>query len=611
MERFKACEKEMKTKAFSKEGLIAAAKLDPAEKAKVEMCNWITSQVDELSRQIESSEAEIEQLQAGAGKKKKGSAASGATAERAANLENFNERRSWHVSRLEILHRMIENGQLEPERVEEIKEDVVYFVESNGEEDFEEDDGIYDEFDLDEQEEAYGLKADDEAQSSHDGVSVADEQSATPPPPPSLPTAKAASSKDSKRRDSEHDATAASQAAVASSSGKADRKGSASNAPSRKASDTLTKPPPADTKAPPVPPVNFAAAKQSPATVPASVTSPQKPTSAASALPPIRYAAAAAAAVGSSTTNAASTSASTVPTVSPVALENTTTESVTTSAPTASTAADSSASPAVSHAPSQQTSLSGEGETSANGPPVPPGLARAQSPAVNGSAKASPSLTHASVSEQAGGAGSRLDGSRAHSPSVASSSAHQASYQGQHGAPGSSKGASSEARLPSSLADLASSFESAKMKSLNREENISSIHKSLDSSFVNVPEPLDSEKPKYYVPQNHYPTPSYYPQNPSAIFDSPAVYSKFDEDTLFYIFYYQQGTYHQYLAAGELKRQSWRFHKQFLTWFRRHSEPQLITDEFEQGVYVYFDWEGSWAQRKKSDFRFEYRWLED
>ena len=29
MERFKACEKEMKTKAFSKEGLLASSKMDP------------------------------------------------------------------------------------------------------------------------------------------------------------------------------------------------------------------------------------------------------------------------------------------------------------------------------------------------------------------------------------------------------------------------------------------------------------------------------------------------------------------------------------------------------------------------------------------------------
>jgi CCR4-NOT transcription complex subunit 3 len=57
METFKAVEKEMKTKAFSKEGLSAAAKLDPKEKEKVEMCNFLGDMVDELSRQIESAEA--------------------------------------------------------------------------------------------------------------------------------------------------------------------------------------------------------------------------------------------------------------------------------------------------------------------------------------------------------------------------------------------------------------------------------------------------------------------------------------------------------------------------------------------------------------------------
>lgn len=67
----------------------------------------------------------------------------------------------------------------------------------------------------------------------------------------------------------------------------------------------------------------------------------------------------------------------------------------------------------------------------------------------------------------------------------------------------------------------------------------------------------------------------------------------------------------RHLAAQELKRQSWRFHVKYLTWFQRHSEPQAITDEYEQGVYVYFDWEGSWCQRKKSDFRFEYRYLSE
>lgn len=74
---------------------------------------------------------------------------------------------------------------------------------------------------------------------------------------------------------------------------------------------------------------------------------------------------------------------------------------------------------------------------------------------------------------------------------------------------------------------------------------------------------------------------------------------------------YTKRPWSRYLAAKELKRQSWRFHVKYLTWFQRHSEPQAITEEYEQGVYVYFDWEGSWCQRKKSDFRFEYRYLSE
>ena len=42
MERFKVVERETKTKAYSKEGLGAAAKIDPREKEKEEMTNWIS-----------------------------------------------------------------------------------------------------------------------------------------------------------------------------------------------------------------------------------------------------------------------------------------------------------------------------------------------------------------------------------------------------------------------------------------------------------------------------------------------------------------------------------------------------------------------------------------
>ncbi|KAE8775486.1 general negative regulator of transcription subunit 3 [Hordeum vulgare] len=43
MERFKVCEKETKTKAFSKEGLGQQPKTDPREKAKAETRDWLNS----------------------------------------------------------------------------------------------------------------------------------------------------------------------------------------------------------------------------------------------------------------------------------------------------------------------------------------------------------------------------------------------------------------------------------------------------------------------------------------------------------------------------------------------------------------------------------------
>lgn len=237
---------------------------------------------------------------------------------------------------------------------------------------------------------------------------------------------------------------------------------------------------------------------------------------------------------------------------------------------------------------------------------------------------------------------------------------------------------------------------------LRREQDLDAINQVLEAGFSNVPQPLDAEKcvprqcfrrtvdgcvphrPKYYVPRTPYATPTYYPQEPSSQFASPAFFSKLDVDTLFYIFYFASGTYMQYvplrslrhrprlltcldfgfaalpdldadslftrryLAAKELEKSSWRYHRQYLTWFQRCSAPTTITDTYEIGVYLYFDYEGtflhgrkvfmshferfadlflplfssssfppslfpytgSWCQRRKTNFRFDYKFLE-
>lgn len=71
----------------------------------------------------------------------------------------------------------------------------------------------------------------------------------------------------------------------------------------------------------------------------------------------------------------------------------------------------------------------------------------------------------------------------------------------------------------------------------------------LEASMRRLPEAIDIEsRQKQYTPRNpvHH-TPPYYPSTPLSLFDSAAAFEKFDTDTLFFIFYYQQGTYQQYV----------------------------------------------------------------
>ncbi|XP_072250226.1 CCR4-NOT transcription complex subunit 3a isoform X6 [Leuresthes tenuis] len=131
-----------------------------------------------------------------------------------------------------------------------------------------------------------------------------------------------------------------------------------------------------------------------------------------------------------------------------------------------------------------------------------------------------------------------------------------------------------------------------------------------ESAWTHMPHPSDSERIRQYLMRNPCPTLPYHHQVPPHHSDSIEFYQRLSTETLFFIFYYLEGTKAQYLSAKALKKQSWRFHTKYMMWFQRHEEPKTITDEFEQGTYIYFDYE-KWGQRKKEGFTFEYRYLED
>lgn len=479
MERFKACEKEMKTKAYSKEGLSAAAKLDPREKEKAELSHFLSSMVEELERQIELAEAESEALQATMKKGRKDANKS----VRLMNVEHTLERHKWHQDKLELMLRLLENGNLETDQVANIHEDIKYYVESNQDADFAEDENIYDELNL--------VDDDDMAGGVHDDkVSSADTQSV-------------------------HDDVD-------------EKVGKKSETRRLSAAKPISVP---TTSIQPSPPTTVHAP------TPAIVT--MKPAPPPSRPPEmLKYASAAAAAT--------STTCGMTPLPPPPGIQP----------KTATQTAKVEVAP-ISQPPPAKISAPPQAEVSA------PTQAR---------------LDGESLQE--------LDGSATSLGSLGSLDEQS----------------DSDVQLPPGLRDLVASFKVAKQRALNPPD-MRLMQPLLEASLQYVPDTLDGETPRHYVPKNAFPTPPHYPQEPLTIFDNPALFEKIDLDTLFYVFYHQQGTYQQYLSAKELKKQSWRFHKKYLTWFQRHEEPKQITDDFEQGTYRYFDWESMWIQRRKTNLK--------
>ncbi|KAK4627467.1 General negative regulator of transcription subunit 3 [Fulvia fulva] len=555
MEKFKAVEKEMKTKAFSKEGLNAAAKLDPKEKEKMDVCDFLGNMVDELERQIESLEAEAEALQATLKKGKKDSG----KADRVSELERTVERHKWHVGKLELLLRTLENGSVETDQVKDIEDGIRYYVEQNQEVDFMEDDSIYDDFNLEEEEGLFGIAGENDRVSSQDAQSTQDEPPDTEPVRPSIPTTK--------------------------------KSQTATEAPPRRPSVQLKSPLPA-----------LSSLHTSSNSVNGKATESMKP----APLPtiptgqPLKYASAAAAAAASDKNGVGmaplppppgAIKPSETPSPAPVAAQ---------SAPSAAVPdAPSPAEKAVEQPPKLPMPALKE-EPKAPAPAPAPAPVSAPKASLR---KQSPQTASAQPSRQQSNSVQKV----LQPPSPDSGIAGIALSHGESAQEDDEE--ESVYHLPSSLMDLLDSFEETKQRAKSDQPFDVAL---LNASRLTCPTAQDAEKPNHYKPQNPYNyTPSHYPQEPLGIFDDPRLYSRIDTDSLFYSFYYRQGTYQQYLAAKALKSQSWRFHKQYQTWFQRHEEPKNITEEFEQGTYRFFDYESTWMNRRKADFKFAYKFLED
>ncbi|OQV21197.1 putative CCR4-NOT transcription complex subunit 3 [Hypsibius exemplaris] len=136
--------------------------------------------------------------------------------------------------------------------------------------------------------------------------------------------------------------------------------------------------------------------------------------------------------------------------------------------------------------------------------------------------------------------------------------------------------------------------------------------KLLNAAFNFPPKPCDSERGHRSLPCIHTTTiPDGWPTNApvSQVMDSK-FYAGLECESLFFMFYYEEGSLAQVLAAKALKAKIWRYHKQLRTWFQRLETPKVINTEFERGNYRYWDFI-SWSEKIRNDFTFEYRYLEN
>ncbi|KAK3069924.1 general negative regulator of transcription subunit 5 [Teratosphaeriaceae sp. CCFEE 6253] len=545
METFKMVEKEMKTKAFSKEGLSAAAKLDPKERDKMEISNFLADMVDEIGRQTEAHEAEIETLHAGMKKGKKDTG----KADRLSELERTVEKHKEHTGKLEIILRGVENGSIDTDQVKDIQDEIKNYVENNQEVDFEENEWMYEGLNLEEEEEVWGMvKEEGDKVSSQDAQSVADDtpdHAEVPGPAKAGNGGKGKSASISEgppngRRSSQQHAKSPLPAL--------------STLHSNLPASAVGKMVPSDMKPAPLP------------TIPTGQ--------------PLKYASAAAAAAASDKNGVG---------IAPLP------------PPPGAHKASEQTSPPVANAQPvetlQQTAKAIEQLPPKQPTPTPkdepaPARTATQHSSSAPSVQPSPQVSQAAPSHAATDSTSTAVSKSLQPPSPDSGVAGIALSNGTAAEQSEDEEEESIYHLPSSLTDLLDSFEETRKKAASDAPFDPIL---LNASRLQLPTPSDSAKPAHYAPQTPYPyTPSHYPTTPLPIFDDPRLYARIDTDSLFYAFYYRQGTYQQYLAAKALKGQSWRFHKQYQTWFQRHEEPKSITEEFEQGTYRFFDYESTW-----------------
>lgn len=665
MERFKVIEKETKTKAFSKEGLAAArVAKDPKEKAKDEARDWIAAAIEEMNAQIETFEGEIDSLTSSS--RKKSSKTSGGNS-RLTHLEESMSRHHQHIARLELCEKLVEDDALEPADAEDLKDLVEDYLERNQDDfdEFAEPEDMYADLDLDELEElaarnkasSVNIAAELALAAKADGGATAG-VSAKKPAESAKPAGETAGAGSGKDEDGAKEAAT-------------HRDGGAKAPKGNEAPASAKKPIPA--------PVGKAGVLGGGSGLPAPLGPPRDgggdgASVGGKAIPGPKGANSAAnpreGALGG---NGGSWGAPGGGGADGSGLQQQQSWSF---PPGGGGEGDSRTGPAyAATSPTPPAPGSSKFPLPVPGGRVPQGSASAARAQPTGLGSPQPGSGPGSgTSGSPGGKGlpaplafpKSASGSVQHQPPSGAEGRSQKEVEGRVSVSGETTNETTEREandglfaLPPALAELLEeslgagaatprfgdgpggpgggpSAERETRERTNTNDGLFARRvpgvmlgglthhdpavnlRLLEASHRVLPGAADGAWSARRREPPSVATPPSYPTTAPPVLENPALFERLDADALFFTFYYQQGTARQYLAARELKRANWRFHKKHAAWFARQEEPKASTDLYEQGAYIYFDASssdaagvaGGWCQRSKPDFVFHYSQLE-
>ncbi|EMG49814.1 hypothetical protein G210_5350, partial [Candida maltosa Xu316] len=537
MDQFKELEKSSKIKQFSNEGLELQSQQKRSrfgDDAKYqETCTYINDVISQLQTQNEELDQELDLL-GGQSKKKGGSSSMQSSID---DVKYKIERNNTHISKLEEVLENLENDKLDPARVDDIKDDLDYYVENNQDEDYVEYDEFYDQLEVDEDDEIevegslaqMAAETEDEKKKEEERRREEEQQQqqkkkedekSTPPKTASSVGTTTNSTTTTNNNNNIQSSSNNSPLTQVKSIGDSQ----ASPASNSSSSTPIKKLKPAVTPAPAPPPI----------------------TSTLSYSNVIKAAQASA--------NEQQQQQQQQRSVSPPSVNNTV---ISNNTPTSSTKV------------------------------LPPGLNHEP---VAKSESASPLISHGKLNNV-------NELSRSQSPMI-------------------------EHKV---INDNISRIINVTQSRLNDPLPLNSITSLLEASLLSCPDSFDAEKPRQYNPINVHPSSIDYPQEPMYELNSSHYMKKFDNDTLFFCFYYGGGgegidNIAKYNAAKELSNRGWVFNTEFNQWFMKETHKKnrsmsviakeddqsddSITQEISENAdnYKYFDYEKTWLTRRRENY---------